>query len=367
MGDASSHRLKQTGPDMETNSQSNHGRNRRRMRFLLLLFVAVIAITAEVFSDSRKSLINHATPTLSCFDRGIDEEGIFLWRSNKEALILDNEADKDWHTTQCNIVTGKCEPVEIINKSFGRFQMHYPFIWAVSPGGQWIVWAGGTDVRPLWSAAKLGTADRIDWPRNQDKWDNLPWPYCIWLPDSSGWAEFIENQNRTDVVIHHIAASDTVINLPIPCYVLGFTGRSRLLAADFEPPGNTQYIHIDEYDISKSPRIVRGYDIHVPANIERIDDMKLSPTGDRLLWAFTAGKSYSFPRELQGFLGDHAYQTFSLRISDLDGTKMRVIGDQSIDINNFVRNWWPNNLAWTPDGKQASFIYHSTLYTVPVR
>lgn len=335
------------------------------MNCVCLLAIICVTITLVwCFQTSGKSLVYHASSTLVKFEDHQMEGGL-LWRSDKEVLVLTNKAGEDWKASQCDLSTGGYQPVEAINKTFGKFQMHDPFTWSVSPNGQWVLWTAGTDERPLWIAAKLNAQKRIDWPRNREQSIR-----CVWMPDSSGWATLATNQNSSDLIVHDLSGHSTILELPSWCKLLGFTSQSSLLTTDFETPANTQSIHIEEYNIHSKPKVIRTFDVPIPSDVETIDNLALSPKGDQLLWALTLSKTNTLSewiRHLLNPFGYHPHSTFSLRVSNLDGSNMKTIGNQSIDMDKPVPNWWPNNTAWMPDGKRASFIYQDTLFVVPIR
>jgi hypothetical protein len=105
--------------------------------------------------------------------------------------------------------------------------------------------------------------------------------------------------------------------------------------------------------------------IALPAHWEpTLAGVVLAPRGDRLAYLLTRTQTppqSPLLRRLWQWFGKGVRQERSIWVSDLEGHHMREIGYSIVRPGAPI----PDDLRWTPDGKQLSFIAGKSLYTVP--
>jgi hypothetical protein len=103
---------------------------------------------------------------------------------------------------------------------------------------------------------------------------------------------------------------------------------------------------------------------------EPVQQILLSPNGDRLLWVT---ESWSVPmpwlRPLGAYfpaLRQYPQRMVHLWTSDINGGNRREVGSEEF-VPSVLRKGQILPIEWMPDGKHVSFVYGADLYTIPVR
>jgi hypothetical protein len=142
--------------------------------------------------------------------------------------------------------------------------------------------------------------------------------------------------------------------------VLGFysPARALMIYAHTGDGGGIGYVDFG-MDAAAAPRTI--YYQHISPNFD-IKEVTLSPDRTHLAWKFGVKP---LPFGLQS-TADTSYvrqlspSSVEIWISSLNCGNLHEIGSLNI------RDDSPNTLHWMPDSKGLSFIYNSTLYTVPI-
>lgn len=100
-----------------------------------------------------------------------------------------------------------------------------------------------------------------------------------------------------------------------------------------------------------------------------VQDLRLSPRGDRLAWKLSQPATPRLPDLLSRWfpsIKPPAKTLLSLWVSRADGREMHKIGSiERREETNELFMLEPDDIRWTPDGKRLSFIYRNALYVVP--
>ncbi len=350
------------GAEVISRSVRAHASSRLVHQLVLVALLVVTGLALKLFG-ARRTLLGKASPTAIAFDH-IDGE--YMWITDKQILVMQPASQgslANLHANCCNTVSGACEPLTGINRLLDARHTPGSRVWSLSPDGKRLVASDGLSSHPHFTAAGIDGSERATWSQSDPAASK-----CLWMPDSTRWISVTLNQTVAHVCVHQPGASDTSLSLPPARSVLGFTGPSKLLTYDLYTYGRFQRAHFEEWNLGRIAHLDQQWDVRVPDDVRNVDEIILSPKGDRLLWSVTSRTSDNSRWLEKSFshIGYHRHRIFSLRVSNLDGTHMREIGAQSIDQDEVMSNWWPIYGAWTPDGQRASFLYHRILYTVPL-
>lgn len=212
-----------------------------------------------------------------------------------------------------------------------------------SPNGRWLLWASGTDKKPLWRMVRIGTYLILERPRDP-KDDDLNYADFLWLHDSQRWAERVRTPTGTYARVYHV-------NSPRIERVTLSPGED-LEALD----GRTRPVFVGRY-----PSLMNG-----PGGMTQSNHI-LSPNGDRVAWLMCSQEQ---PLDLAYYvrclvtlhrIPHSAFPRYrsSLWVSRSDGSNAHKIG------TDFASKSRPVCLNWTPDGTRLSFNYDNALWIVP--
>lgn len=249
------------------------------------------------------------------------------WRNSHEVLVYDH----DFHSYLVDIDNGSQTPI--------RFGMAYGSVQTgaiqFSPDGRWLLWATGTDNKPLWAAMDLMTSQTITRPRFKPASGVTQYDFA-WLPDSRHWVQ--RSITGTSVPVYSIDKEQIRnIDLSSP-------------ASLTQPPGNAP--PLSAFLNSSSP-------------LEQSHGHMPSPTHDRVAW-IASDKNYSFDFPAFWGMSHRTFfsliprQQYALWVSNTDGNNARRI------VSGISDDAEPVCLNWTPDGKRLSFYSHNTLWIAPV-
>lgn len=254
-----------------------------------------------------------------------------LWRNVQEVLIYDG-----FQASLINVETGAQNPVP-------RFSMAYNSVSTgairFSPDGKWLLWATGTEQKPLWAATDLITSRSITRPRLAPG-PGGDFPSFAWFQDSRRWGE--RSDSGTYAVIYSVDSPQTRrVALASPDAFADLTGNPRFPPAAL-PPSSPQMKAVEHAWSPAGDRI---------AWFMETDDHSID-------WAYYVNVLWRLHRIPHNPIPRHQ---FALWISASDGNHVQNV------IPAFSCQYYsPVCLRWTPDGKRLSFNYHRALWIAPI-
>ncbi|MCW3051803.1 MAG: hypothetical protein JWN14_973 [Chthonomonadales bacterium] len=135
------------------------------------------------------------------------------------------------------------------------------------------------------------------------------------------------------------------------------------------------HVEIREYGGGKEAQLLQKHPIQLPFKAVFLD-RQFSPQGDRIVWLLVpSAPAPSFSVWISRYIpAIRPSQTLRVGfwVSRIDGTQMHELGYTPLPIPfgsdmflSDLRNGVPDHITWTTNGKQLSFQYHHTRYTVP--
>jgi hypothetical protein len=237
----------------------------------------------------------------------------------------------------------------------------------VSPDGHWILWPGhaGADHHLAWIASTLDGRQQREWPRRDIRYNHI----FQWTQDSRHWVEIrdktIENYGsevrsahvkRTCAVIHSVdTRNETVLPVNLPIEVCG--GLWCLASGQFIVTDGSKH-HF--YDFNATTHVAREFSVTIPERTD-VNDLALSPRGDRIAWVLTTlqpTKPDNMLNAIHFLFRPTASYAYSLCESDGNGNHFHQLYPEVAQVD------FPNYLHWTPDGKRIGFWYKKSLWTV---
>jgi hypothetical protein len=138
------------------------------------------------------------------------------------------------------------------------------------------------------------------------------------------------------------------------------------ITKELRQPYQTNLTHIQSY-LPYQVKLVRTQ-VNLPHDATMTREIELSPRGDRiayLIWHTEPDMlpilHYILPRKDQ-----LRTSKSSLWVSRRDGSELHEIGACPMHEQDGRGERYPKLLHWLPDGKHVSFVYHDSLYTVPI-
>ena len=119
-------------------------------------------------------------------------------------------------------------------------------------------------------------------------------------------------------------------------------------------------IKLSEWKLNPMFSLVGEIVVRLPQRAEHVVAV-LSPRGERMAWnIFYTRKLFQFSRARKfPFYRRRQSVQQSLWISQVDGTRMRKLGD--FEPSSIVE------VSWTPEGEHLEFLWQNAIYLVPVK
>ena len=312
-------------------------------------------------------------------------EQTYFWASDHSVLFLRNVQGQPYYAAALlDIHTQTEQPLNALNailgESMSAIPMHVHYVdetgkqtepmqvvyppppCNLSPDGQWLLWQRRSWRSSTWVAFALDSARQIEWPKQNQVACGDGEPF--WMQDNRQWVELIQRYDRNEwrfiqAIIHSLDAPTTSQSIRLTGtaggLALGVTHENRLLIADYvnDPIREARCFLME---LHPQVAVTTEYTISLPVGPTHINQIVLSPQGDRLAWVLGS----VLDRENIGFW-----------VSDLKGAQMHQIGSVPVlETRRGPRQEktgldWPQELCWRPDGKQLSFLYDGALWTVP--
>jgi hypothetical protein len=327
-------------------------------------------------------LTHRATRIMTLSPRIVD----YHWLSDEKLMAFPHPYYRPQMPTQLDLRTGQ-------SMAFRRFGFIESGGFSISPDRRRAVFVVAE--RVVMSAALDGSSHLQSDLKGNDFWTSNP----TWLPDSRSWVQLITSRGTIYAVVTGLDPHDTIRKIPLgkpkgtssgwdwmPALLLGSTQTGRILATParfdrYTNPSPYRKINFFEFSTGASKANLRQFIIRLPKGGTEFDgdivlspgeEVALSPRGDRLAWIIHVMEE---PPRMQKWLSRWLpslkaapREIIELRISQLDGSDMKIIG--YIDAPNQTQDdWkkWPDKLRWLPDGQRLSFLYDNALWTIPAR
>jgi len=351
---------------------------RKKRWGIVLTLLVLLGSAAVVFYPREPLLLEHATQVLDM--RAADpSEGLnYAWLSDHELLYFRPDGNlwrRDLNTGAETVLRAMTQQVK---SSISLPATH----WLIpSPDGKWLMW-GEVGITPLFVGSVDGTKQAVS---STNVGNSTP----FWMPDSQHWTEWNHDESALwrQVEMHTVTAPHWSQVLGTPPARLN---ESDILAMQSEDViiartkvdviavpvsvGQGYYrltLHAAYRDTQQlsvwslhAQKPLRQFTIHLPGLVQ---DVKVSPQGDLVVWLVQKRKTSPVFKRLQRFfpaLEKDEHECLALYVSQLDGSRMREIGQ--VDSKPTSAGNLINEMRWLPGGKRLSFIANDTLWTVPV-
>ncbi|HLK60380.1 MAG TPA: hypothetical protein VKU00_27715 [Chthonomonadaceae bacterium] len=302
---------------------------------------------------------------------GIQSYQDYFWASPEKVFFFKRDEEISRLLCEHNLQTGKERAFRKVSRMWDDDGFYKQRI-EISPDGQWVLWSGdfhpedysyhGTYYARLDGSQKFHVADK--------KGEFIGWR---WLPDSR---HLLETTGKEDEQTGEYTLSKAVIRtidglritralsrrqakVYLDNRLVTMVSNHRVIFEDYIHAGADLAQHVlEEIEADPEPKRLHRWTITPPKTSER-EEMQISPNGRRLAWIlFQPTASQDFHKA-------------TLCTSSMDGSHMREIGHLRVpplgsmgEISDFDQ--YPHRLKWLPDGKQLSFLYKDTLYTLPI-
>jgi hypothetical protein len=236
----------------------------------------------------------------------------------------------------------------------------------VSPNGRFL----------LWTRAKQGWVAELDTGKVIRRWRVSDRCHIQWLGDSSGWAEFVadEEDDFESVNVWSLANNTAARRVSVPPSIPYFNvvslqrgvmvGASRLMVAGGigrgSMAGRVDHQEVLTFDFSGS-RVTLSVKSTVPPPQEYLWNVLLSPSGQHVAWLFekpvhpppvgTIEKSHNLT-------GSSARKVWAVSVGSLKGNMVRELGTVSGDHEGAPIE----RLEWLPSGRSLSFYCMGRYY-----
>jgi hypothetical protein len=344
----------------------------RRLKSALVvaLIFAVAALGLVLTRRSAHTLISDAKPLA---DASGWNAFYYRWQSTDRLIALREDGNR-YRAVYINGTTGaQTDATAITNRIVTRHPGWAFGGWLVSEDGKWLLRQRYKNNRWIWMAAEIYGNRTLERPMPVGAYAPANPGWRAWLPDSRHWAE-VRNVNNS--LVGNIFSVDTpeVRTFPLAAPAaafstargnslapIGFTPPRHALMADWYP-GQIVDILVYDFDLDKPAALPRQFTLKRPAD-SRIDELHLSPNGDRIAWLLYCEHSPFIARYFGRWM-PRPDSTVELWVSRLDGTGTRLVGSQPVAHNLGPQKDCPQQVRWAPDGKRLSFLYGKKLYII---
>jgi hypothetical protein len=291
----------------------------------------------------------------------------YKWLSNSELLV----SRPDDSAERVNLSTGTREPLTALNRRLtsSTKSVFRPTDWMwysiVSPDGTLLLRALTDRADNPWTVDSLDGSKHVEYKAVRQVWT------AAWLPDSRGFVGL----SRRFLTLCSATSDKPVRKVTLPPLLagpdramLGVAGTTLVVidTACYGPPGDA--VRLFTADLGSQALAPVEHVLRPPQRaVVRL--ARLSPPSAqgtyRLAWLLdrpTRRPGPAFMREFYALMGHKWVDRVDLYVSNVDGRDMRFIGYFEYQYTKDALS----SLFWTPDGTCLSFIYHNSLWTVPV-
>lgn len=335
---------------------------------------------------------------------GFDVWDYYAWKSQDVVVTLEGATNKDMGILEPRPPARDAHQLVLVQVPSGQKQLvldttahdkeAFPALLSavdISPDGQWALLQeskNGTQTwLATWMAVNLKT-HRVRAAPVLTGMQTIEWcPRSVWSRDSRHWLLLTGDSTLPVVQVYSLAqpAKPTKLYLqPFPNreyeFLVGLTARGTMLAIQW--PLEKPLVHLYEFAIEggvgadqdhKVPIHVTEIPLPPGADRSALYGWALSPQGDRLAWMIVV-------KSMDTKLPDDPGHG-ELWVSNVDGSTMHLLGCLGTDYHrkgvpkeldygpvaeDDADKALPMQIRWLPDGKQLSFLYEKSLWTIPV-
>jgi hypothetical protein len=349
-----------------------------------LILVGCLAVIAVVMAAAPRERLLLPLSTRLIKAQGWLQEG-YSWQSEHSVAIigstpLDNR-DDSYFPAVLDTVTGKRAP--ILSAAAGRANLGGRATdFSVSPDGKWFLWRTTKVGRaPSWNVCEVEGRRYAESKPVESELPQLRFWTGAWMPDSRRWVELAGDTKKPFLVIKGVNSGEKDQFIPVHWIpsgpmrtvdllpnVLGVTRGGHVIATAALPSSATSVELFDFAPVANGS--AKKISIMLPPEVLSVDEIILSPGGDRIAWRLQCIRASRFGAWLQKLFhvkNPGFRNTVELWISKSDGSGMQEIGHtEAVPNAQYLDSRHPHSIRWTPDSKKLSYLYMNRLYTVPV-
>jgi len=315
------------------------------------VFASLFAISQPANADG--SLIGHSVKVTTINGAQSRHFGRpYAWISNdKVVLARYNGAHGNWdnYLVVRTVSTGKETPLAKLTKLFVGDGAGLTEYLAVSTDKRWLMWFNGSEdsaVGGVYGGELNGS--RIF------KHPYLSYLSAVSIPGDDSWMAFLSGNdssiNRASIYDMRTGALKTLkFPRPIDIYDnirLTRTDGQLFLYAMLIPHSTAAAMYVVKYRVDNRITELGRKAVMPPKNA--MEDIYISPDCKSIAWTVQGDKP----------------QTLEIIVTDIDGNHPHSLGDIVNPVDDESGSW-RMTLAWLPDSRHISYVYHNALYVVP--
>lgn len=233
-----------------------------------------------------------------------------------------------------------------------------------------------------WCILDTNGRDRGKLPVVQSRGPGTTLDLNKWLGDSRTVVTFVERNSNAWACVTSIDRMREYRQIPIltdglpsisgpafPSFILGFDPRGRMISTTLRP-GQEVAVWFAAFVLQANVK-AQTWCIMPPAD-SVVEELTLSPQGDRLLWKLRFRRISTYQRlmtRIPGIPRPAPAVSDELWVSGLDGKDLRPIGAHALPPGHSqppVEEVGITHVRWSPSGKRVSFVHQNRLYTLDV-
>lgn len=349
-----------TVPDNSVRMEPNQSRKRRkRVTTVIASIAALIAFAIWFTRDRSPQLLDISRPVLHCSE-GRDDRTLVTWTSDSTAFVVQFTQAGYGRTSfasanRFDLHTGRLQPIDALRGALSVGASDPPVL---APDASYLLVNRWNNLKFDYSTIAYGLdgGKLHEWRSPSDMLVAR-----LFLKNNSGWIERYEYEGTQRAVRHQISGPDTILANPPFGRLVGQCRNGDLVTYVEEVKSAT--VHRIRCDtLLARPSKTHEYLLPLPAKV-LVEDVKLSPSADRLLFVLRSGGDPLYPK----FVRDHAPSLGNARrpmrwvlwTCNLNGSKPREIGEVRLDYRRYV-----SDTQWRADSRSISFILDGWLRIV---
>lgn len=338
---------------------------KRRLSYTAAILALILAALYSLSLWRPRTLLERATrvPVAPA------EDGFDAWQTDRALLVfqpISHESDH-WQIARIEASTGLKSALLPYSRDFAAQTRSGFHSASVSPDGRWMLLSLSTR-QPGGDPDTLFVSE-IDGPRRY-RWPTSGTINQIqWFPDSRRWIAWkqVAPGRQSGALYSLEKPGEPGESIPAPGLpILGLTRDGQAVTTNFMHIGSMWNSPVDLYlwDILDG-KVFRKTTVPMPPD-HSLNDLLLSPQGDRLLW-ITTRTHYppggNWMRRFLSYATAYFYPraTMIVSVSSNDGSGRREIAH-----DERTGQSTPIGFHWLPDGKRIGFHTGEDLWTVPV-
>jgi len=356
-------------------AEAQKSRRRRQWKWIFGGALILCLLLATGRYSRKRSLLEQSTRVVDSHDGWRQP---YRWISDHQILVDHWQEEEPLYTYDIRTQQEVC--LKALNQKLNRGHCTSDMDWLrVSPDGTRLLWSqfSSSPVHGIWMDGSHFFTEVP--PRNSEI---PPWTEVRWTEDSRHWVAFAKSPSgATEARIYYdgdpahkptivpVAASDH--SVPLETIDLDTTqslvlGDHILACAAYDTERDKGSAEIVDIGIGAHVTGLKTRHITLPPHAY-IEDIVLSPQGDRIAWLLSMRGGPDWLLQLQRRIPRvhlQAERVEGVWISRIDGAEMHEISRREVD----TKHRFPprlDQLQWVPGSKRLSFMYQDALYTVP--